>query len=318
MEPTACPGRSVRSQPHNAPVSAVSRPGAQRSVGAPARAAEPAAAADPIQIEVGPEGVSVFAVASDAHALLTRLARDTGLRLIVDDSIRHTMTVNFVHKPVTEVLNNIVSAYGLSCREVNGIFIVSEGIPTSPSSYLLSDIEAIQTRYVLAPNAKSLLPVFLQDHVKTNAEQNAVILSAPPDVLKKFRQDISQFDIPAAQIMIDVLMVEFTDAGSRRIQLCAGTGGRRAPGLRQPQYRGNILPHAHGPPQRLPRRPALPRDRRQGPHPRQPSHRHRQRARGQHLHRQAALPQHPGGHRRKRSVRYAPGELHRCRASIST
>jgi len=177
-------------------------------------AGEEPAATDPVQIEVGPEGVSVFAVTADAHVLLTRLARETGLRLIVDDSIRRTMTVNFTRKPVADILDGIVSAYGLSCREVNGVFIVSEGIPTSPSSYLLSDIEAIQTRYVLAPNAKSLLPFFLQDHVKTNAEQNAVILSAPPDVLQKFRQDISQFDIPAAQIMIDVLMVEFTDAAS--------------------------------------------------------------------------------------------------------
>jgi len=97
--------------------------------------------------------------------------------------------------------------------------MVSEGIPKSPSSYLLSDIDAISTRYVLAPNAKSLLPIFLQDHVKTNQEQNAVILSAPPEVLKKFRQDILQFDIPASQIMIEVLMVEFTDSGSKEFGL---------------------------------------------------------------------------------------------------
>lgn len=171
-----------------------------------------------LEVIAGPEGVSVFAVGVDAQELLTRLAKETGIRLIVDDTVRRTVTINLVNMPVTRILEIIAAAYGLSYREVNGIFMVSEGIPRSPSSYLLSDIDTITTQYVLAPNAKSLLPVFLQDHVKTNAEQNAVILSAPPEVLKKFREDIKQFDIPAAQIMIDVLMVEFTDSAAREFR----------------------------------------------------------------------------------------------------
>lgn len=172
-------------------------------------------AADIVQISQSDKGISVYAVSADAHTLLTRLAKEAGLKLIVDDSVRRNITINLINKTGDDILANIVSAFGLSSREVNGIHIVSEGIPTSPSSYLLSDIDAIRTQYVLAPNAKSLLPVFLQDHVKTNAEQNSVILSAPPDVLKKFRQDIAQFDIPSAQIMLDVLMVEFTDTSSK-------------------------------------------------------------------------------------------------------
>ncbi len=174
---------------------------------------------DPIQITSGPEGVSLFAVSADAHELFTRLARETGFKIIVDDTIRRNITVNLVNKKVSEILDHIVGAYGFSSRQVNGIFMVSEGIPKSPSSYLLSDIDAISTQYVLAPNAKSLLPIFLQDHVKTNQEQNSVILSAPPEVLKKFRQDISQFDIPASQILMEVLMVEFSDAGFKEFGL---------------------------------------------------------------------------------------------------
>ncbi len=197
---------------------------AQRRPNAPApSAAQPAAVENnnqlpSLEVTVGAEGVSVFAAGVDAQELLTRLARETGIRLIVDDTVRRTVTINLVNMPVTRILEVIAAAYGLSYREVNGIFMVSEGIPRSPSSYLLSDIDSITTQYVLAPNAKSLLPVFLQDHVKTNAEQNAVILSAPPEVLKKFREDIKQFDIPAAQIMVDVLMVEFTDSAAREFR----------------------------------------------------------------------------------------------------
>jgi type IV pilus assembly protein PilQ len=186
----------------------------------PDESSEKAASEQPkVQIGIGPEGVSLHAVSVDAHEVLTTLARRTGFRVIVDDTVRRSVTVHFVNRKASEILNAIVAAYGLSCKEVNGIFMVSEGIPRSPSSYLLSDIDAISTQYVLAPNAKSLLPVFLQDHVKTNQEQNAVILSAPTDVLRKFREDIKQFDIPASQILLEVLMVEFTDTGAREFGL---------------------------------------------------------------------------------------------------
>lgn len=42
-------------------------------------------------------------------------------------------------------------------------------------------------------------------------------ISAPAEVLAKFREDIKQFDVPAAQIMIDVVMVEFTDSAAKEL-----------------------------------------------------------------------------------------------------
>ncbi|MGQ9729877.1 MAG: type II secretion system protein GspD [Candidatus Zipacnadales bacterium] len=165
-----------------------------------------------LSVEVTPDGISAYAVSCDAHLFFATLAKKTGLRMIVDDTVKRELTVNFTGAKIMEIINDIVTAYGLACSEVDGIFMVSEGIPRTPSSYLLSDIDSIRTQYVLPTRAKSLLPVFLQDHVKTNSDQNAVVLSAPPPVLEKFREDIAQFDIPAAQIMIEVLMVEFTDS----------------------------------------------------------------------------------------------------------
>ncbi|NIR02653.1 MAG: hypothetical protein GTN78_21045, partial [Gemmatimonadales bacterium] len=170
-----------------------------------------AAAAEP-EITITPSGVTVHAVEVYAHRLFTRLADRTGLQVVVDDAIKNRkVTVHLSDKSASEILDYVVSAYGLSCGEVNGVHMISEGIPRKPSSYLLSDIKSIPTQYVQASNAKSLLPVFLQDHVKVNYEQNAVVLSAPTDVLEKFEQDIRQFDIPAAQIMLEIVVVEFTD-----------------------------------------------------------------------------------------------------------
>jgi type II secretory pathway component GspD/PulD (secretin) len=196
-----------------------------------------------LSIEIAPDGISAYAVSCDAHLFFATLAKKTGLRMIVDDTIKRKLTVNFTHAKLMDIINDIVTAYGLACSEVDGIFMVSEGIPRTPSSYLLSDIDSIRTQYVLPSRAKALLPVFLQDHVKTNSDQNSVILSAPPPVLEKFRQDIAQFDIPAAQIMIEVLMVEFTQSSLDQFDLRlnwdnAGIAGRLLSSIGQIAVKG--------------------------------------------------------------------------------
>ncbi|MBN1459084.1 MAG: hypothetical protein JXA57_06080 [Armatimonadetes bacterium] len=182
----------------------------QRDTSADSEKKEPKAA-EP-EISVSDAGVSVHAVDVYAHLLFTRLAARTGLQVVVDDAIKdRKVTVHLTDRDPAEVINAIVSAYGLSCGCVGGVYMISEGIPRKPSSYLLSDIKSIPTQYVQASNAKGLLPIFLQDHVKVNHEQNAVVLSAPADVLEKFEDDIRQFDVPAEQIMLEILVVEFTD-----------------------------------------------------------------------------------------------------------
>ncbi len=181
---------------------------------APAEPAKKQDADDPVEIVIEPEGVSIFADGVDAQELFVKLAKAAKLKIMIDDTVKRTITVNIIQKKATEILDTICSAYGLACKQINGVYLISEGIPKTPSSYLLSDIDAVSTQYVLAPTAKSLLPIFLQDHIKTSSEQNAVILSGPAEVLKKFREDVKKFDIPAAQIMIEVLMVEFTDSSA--------------------------------------------------------------------------------------------------------
>jgi len=164
-----------------------------------------------VSITAEGDAVSVFAVNADAHDLLNQLARETGLPIIVDDTVDRKITLTLVNKPPREVLATIVDTYGLSFAEIDGILIFSEGIPNSPSSYLLSDIGSYTIQYVSAAQARDLMPAFLTRYVKANASQNAVVLSAPEAVLRRFREDIEQFDRPPAQIMLDVLVVEFTD-----------------------------------------------------------------------------------------------------------
>ena len=164
-----------------------------------------------LQIEPAPHGWTVYAVNINAHELLITFAADAHLPLIVDDTVKRNLTINVMDKPARDILQVIVDAYGFSWAEVEGVHIVSEGMPRTPSSYLLSDIASVTTKYVAPAQAQKLFPLFLQSHIKVNTDQNALVLSGPQAVLDKFREDVAQFDVPAAQIMLDVNVVEFTN-----------------------------------------------------------------------------------------------------------
>jgi type II secretory pathway component GspD/PulD (secretin) len=164
-----------------------------------------------LTVSVSDKGMSIFAVNADAHDVFSKIAAAANLPLIVDDTVQGQVTLNIVNKPAKDLLARLVDAYGFSFSEVGQVYVISEGVPKKPSSYLLGDIEAVTTKYVQPARARSLLPLFLQSEVKMNTDQNAVVLSGPRAVLDKFRKDVEQFDIPAAQIMLDVLVVEYTD-----------------------------------------------------------------------------------------------------------
>ncbi len=170
----------------------------------------------PFTILVTETNITLSAESADAHEVLITLGMRTGTAIVVDDSVNRRLTVFLTLPTARDIVAAIARAYGLSAVERGGIITVTEGIPSRPAIYLASQIISIPTQYVLAPTAKSLLPNFLQDHVKINPEANAVILSAPRDVVEKFRRDVAQFDIPSAQIRVSVLMVEFTEAALQR------------------------------------------------------------------------------------------------------
>lgn len=194
----------------SAPVSAQD-PAPAPAAPAPAPSPGPLPARGTYRVTGDATALSVFAVSTDAQELFTAIADKSNLPLVVDDSVSRRLTVNITGRTARRIVDDIASAYGLSVADVEGVTMISEGIPRSPSSYLLSDIDAIPTKYVNAANARNLLPVFLQDYVKVNSDQNAVVLSAPTEVLRKFRDDIAQFDIPAAQILVELLLVELTN-----------------------------------------------------------------------------------------------------------
>jgi type II secretory pathway component GspD/PulD (secretin) len=172
----------------------------------------PADTTGQVELSFGENGLNLSCVNADAHEVFARIGVTTGLGIMVNDTVRDRITAQLRGVSPTDAISQIAAAYGLSYAEIGGVIMISEGVPNGPASYLASDIATVPTQYVPAGRVRDLMPTFLQQNIRVNPEQNAVVLSAPSDVLAKFRRDIQQLDIPAKQVMVEVLMVELTNS----------------------------------------------------------------------------------------------------------
>ncbi len=155
--------------------------------------------------------VSVRAVKADIHALIGLIAEKTGITGAVDDAVDRKVTVNLRNVAPEIAVQSIATANGLALSRLGALFVISEGVPTDLATYRVSPTESYRMQNTKADTASGLLPNFLYAYVKVNAEQNAVVVSAPSQMLAKIGQDLNKVDLPSPQIMIEAIAVEFTD-----------------------------------------------------------------------------------------------------------
>jgi len=155
--------------------------------------------------------VSITALKCDIHKLLGEIAKQAGADLAVDDRVSGEASLHLRDLSVEDALNAIASAYGLALSNVDGVYMFSRGVPQDLAAYRQSGTESFPMRYTRARAASGLLPTFLYSYLHVNEEQNAVVVTAPQQMLDKIRADLRKVDVAPPQILIEMIAVEFTN-----------------------------------------------------------------------------------------------------------
>ncbi|HEY3376009.1 MAG TPA: type II and III secretion system protein [Armatimonadota bacterium] len=171
-----------------------------------------ASAAGAIKVSVDKGLISVRAVKANIHQLVSEIARQGNISAAVDDAVRHDVSISVQDRAPLEVLRGIAAAYGLALSTVGDVYMLSEGVPADLSTYQRSSTNSYAMRYLKASDAKSLLPSFLFKYVHDNPEQNAVVVTAPSQMLDKIGKDLRTVDVPPPMILVECAVVELTDS----------------------------------------------------------------------------------------------------------
>ncbi|MDQ3814123.1 MAG: hypothetical protein M3347_09250, partial [Armatimonadota bacterium] len=135
----------------------------------------------------------------------------TGLSITVDDAVDRKVSLNLQDVEPAAAIQSIATAYGLALSRISDIYMMSEGLPADLATYHLSGTASFRMQNTQAATASGLLPNFLAFYVKVNPEQNAVVVTAPSQMLAKIGADLQKMDIPSPQILIEAIAVELTD-----------------------------------------------------------------------------------------------------------
>ena len=170
--------------------------------------------------------VSIRAVKADIHELMASIAQKTGLAIAVDDGVGAStprkVSLNLQNVTPQSAVSTIAAAYGLALAPINGILVLTEGVPTDLATYRASETQSFRIQNSQAGQLSGLLPNFLYSYVKVNGEQNAVVVTAPSQMLQKIGSDLRRVDAPAPQISIEAIAVELSDSNDLDIGLRLG------------------------------------------------------------------------------------------------
>jgi type II secretory pathway component GspD/PulD (secretin) len=153
----------------------------------------------------------VRATNADIHQVIGEVARQAGINAAVDDAVKHKVSLRLSGLEPLAVLRGIASGYGLALSADGDVTMISEGVPRDMATYNRSETASFPMRYLRAGEAQSLLPTFLFSYLHANLEQNAVVVTAPSQMLEKIENDLQRVDVAPPLIMIEVLAVELTN-----------------------------------------------------------------------------------------------------------
>ena len=166
--------------------------------------------------------ISVRAVKADIHELMGAIARESGLAVAVDDAVERKISLNLENVEPQSAVRTVAAAYGLALAPINGILMLTQGETQDLASYRASETQSFRIQNTQAGTLSGLLPNFLSGYVKVNAEQNAVVVTAPSQILAKIGADLRKVDIVSPQILIEAIAVELADTADLDIGLRLG------------------------------------------------------------------------------------------------
>jgi len=164
-----------------------------------------------LEVRVQDGKVWVRATNADIHQVIGEVAHQTGLNAAVDDAVQHKVSLRLSGLEPLAVLNGIASGYGLALSHDGDVIMISEGVPRDMATYNRSETASFPMRFLRAGDAQSLLPTFLFKFLHANMEQNAVVVTAPSQMLAKIESDLQRVDEASPLIMVEALAVELTD-----------------------------------------------------------------------------------------------------------
>jgi type IV pilus assembly protein PilQ len=156
---------------------------------------------------------------TDIRQALMDLSTQTGIPIIPDAMVRGYVTLDIQDVPLEQALTLLLAPMGYSFRKIEDHYIVGAPTKDNPSFPLLVQTKKLEPKNIPAADVLNLIPDYYNDFLKVDARSNTLIISAPPEIIKRFEEELDAVDKPPQQVMIEALVVEMGDEARRSLGL---------------------------------------------------------------------------------------------------
>ncbi|MFP4661301.1 MAG: secretin and TonB N-terminal domain-containing protein [Halanaerobiales bacterium] len=147
---------------------------------------------------------------SDIREALNDLMLQSGVNIIADDTVRGLVTIDLQDVPLEKALELILLGGGYSYRRFDDYYLVSMIDPRSPAFNHMAETENIKLNYISASEARDLIPAFYDPFVRSSDERGIITITATPEIISEFKQDLKSIDTRPAQIRVKAVVTEIS------------------------------------------------------------------------------------------------------------
>ncbi len=150
---------------------------------------------------------------------LNDISAQTGVTIIADSTVAGFVTIELTDVPLEKALQLVLMSGGYSYVKIDDFYFVGAPDPKSPSFYLIAKTESFKIQYLSVASIKELLPAIYEQYVKINGTSNMLTITAPKNIIERFREDLKKIDIPSKSVKIQVVVTEVSEGVMKELGL---------------------------------------------------------------------------------------------------
>lgn len=148
---------------------------------------------------------------AELDEVIRAIAIQGNIDIVTAGYVRGKVDAHLSNVPLERLLRLILEGTNFTFTNIKDTYIIGEGISLNPSSLTFINSEVIKINWISVEEAlKSLPDAFPKTNIKLLKDQNALAIIGTQQLIDKIKNYISQIDIPAPQIMIEALIVDYT------------------------------------------------------------------------------------------------------------
>lgn len=165
-----------------------------------------------VSLEDGTYNVQLSGV--DLQTAVNALVDLADVSLVRQKEISGSVSAAFQAKTLDQALSAILRGSDYTFKEVDGLYVIGASSETE-----LHDSRLIKLKNLRAETVEKLLPTSTMSGLTHSLylEQNAILVTGPITRLDDVEEFIRRADVPPAQVLFDVLVVDFSKTSSSRI-----------------------------------------------------------------------------------------------------